>query len=107
MMFAFPKLNDGKTRHTNATWLLIFSGTNIPRDENQFEILIGWCSDLVDARLDRGRQVPALLAFQWRWLPRDTRKELGIGPLVSFKFRSDWRFIFERLNQRRLANADV
>lgn len=107
MLFSIPKLPETKDRRTNATWFLFFAGHDPSSDLMKCEIIVGWCPDLMHPRLDKGRSIPALLAFQWTWFGPETRRMIGTGHNTIFRFRSDWKEIFRRLNARRLANADV
>lgn len=107
MLFSIPKLDNGKMRRDSSIWLLIFAGHDQTTDMMKFELVFGWCPDLMHPQLDRGRAIPALLALQWKWFGPETRAMLGVGPEVKYRWRSDWKEIYRRLDARRLANADV
>jgi hypothetical protein len=104
MLFSFPKLTDDKARRTKATWIIVFHGYDESSYTKKFEIIIGWCADLMHPRLDKGRLIPALLALQWRWA---TYEAGWPHAKTYFHWRSDWKEIFRRINARRLAAADA
>jgi len=107
MLIAFPKLTDNKLQRDKAVWFLFFFGHDHSSDLMKCEIMFGWCPDLMHPRLDRGKSIPALLAFQWTWFGPETRRMIQTGHNTIFRWRSDWKEIFRRLNARRLRERDV
>lgn len=107
MLFSIPKLNDSKRRQDRTIYFLFFGGHDPASDMLKVELMFGWAPDLMHPMIDRGKAIPVLLAFQWRWLGPETRRMLNVGPDVIFRFRSDWREIWQRMKWRRARNADT
>lgn len=106
MLFSIPKLDDSKRRQGKTIYFLTFFGHDQSTDLMKFELVFGWAPDLMHPQLDRGKPVPAMLAMQWVWRGK-TLRDMGLPLCLSFKYRSDIKFIWERMLARRLANADV
>jgi hypothetical protein len=101
MMFANPKLTNGKGIHRKPVWIFVFFGPSDIDALYKLEILLGWRPDLMHPQTDRYKRIPCVWGLQIKWYDKVLREAWGkLG--LNLRTRSNVGEI-----ARRLAGGDV